>query len=193
MTGGPSRAPASPPRPPMGSPDGSLSLPGERRAYHVPHEYQGMIEAPPVRRGRDIGGRRCGSASTWPPPLWAKPHSPFGVVDRTTVISGAQGCALSSPPRSRPPRGWQACTISHEARPPCSVRRHGPKRFRPSDDSGRMSWEGADGSTSGSVNRPLAYQRLRATSWRNPHRLGREACPHTVPRCRTLPYGKGAR
>src|SRR5919198_3970925 len=63
LTGGPSLLPVSRTRLPIGSPYGSLSLAGERRAYHVPHEYHWMSEALPVRRWRDICGRRYGSVS----------------------------------------------------------------------------------------------------------------------------------
>jgi hypothetical protein len=39
ITGWPLLPPASHTRTPIGSPYGSLSLAGEIRAYHVPHEY----------------------------------------------------------------------------------------------------------------------------------------------------------
>ena len=42
ITGWPSLFPASHTRTPLGSPYGSLSLMGERRAYHVPHESHWM-------------------------------------------------------------------------------------------------------------------------------------------------------
>ncbi len=159
---------------------GSRALPGARRASHVPHEAHGMREALPVRRWRALCGRRGGRVSAGPPPLWATPFRPFGVLVLTTCIRRALPFALSSHPSSRPPEGSPSCPSAPAWRPTFFVRRHGPKRVLPPGSPGRLAWEGTDGSTSGYVLRSEVITAPRATSCRSPHRPGRAQCTHTV-------------
>jgi len=180
LPGWPALRPASPPRLPLGSPSGSRALPGARRASHVPHEAHGMREALPVRRWRALCGRRGGRVSAGPPPLWATPFRPFGVLVLTTCIRRALPFALSSHPSSRPPEGSPSCPSAPAWRPTFFVRRHGPKRVLPPGSPGRLAWEGTDGSTSGYVLRSEVITAPRATSCRSPHRPGRAQCTHTV-------------
>ena len=117
-------------------------LSGERSDTGLPRSARvpWMREALPVRRWRHICGRRCRNISTWPLPFWAKPVSPFGLLDLTTFIGSSRALAMSSHPRSRPPWGSQSCTHSHEAHTTWLVRLHCPKSFIPSGCPGRMSW-----------------------------------------------------